>query len=88
LQYLTVPTVLNNFLDTIVCLCNKIKYGAEASSEFTSLLTENEILKASLDQLASEKASLTNQLRAAQDQTAIRVQEESQAAANFQVSAP
>ena len=59
---------------------------AEASSEFTNLLTENEILKASLDQLANEKVSLIGQLRGAQDQAAIRAQEESQAVASFQVS--
>lgn len=57
----------------------------EASSEFTNLLTENEILKASLDQLAVEKASLAAQLRAAQDQAAIRAQVESQAAASFKL---
>ena len=57
-----------------------------ASSEFTNLLTENEILKASLDQLANEKVSLVGQLRGAQDQAAIRAQEESQAVASFQVS--
>ncbi len=49
-------------------------------------MTENEILKSSLDQLASEKASLAHQLTVAQDQLAIRSQEESQIAASFQVS--
>jgi hypothetical protein len=49
-------------------------------------LTENEILKSSLDQLASEKASLAHQLTVAQDQLAIKSQEENQIAASFQVS--
>ena len=58
---------------------------SECTSDFSNLLTQNEILKSSLDQLANEKAGLVHQLRAAQDQLAMRDQQESQAAANFKV---
>ena len=70
------------YCELTVCLFGLL---SEASSEFTNLFTENQILKSSLDQLASEKSGLVHQLKVAQDQLAIRAQEESQAAASFQV---
>ena len=43
---------------------------SECTSDFSNLLTQNEILKSSLDQLANEKAGLVHQLRMTQDQLA------------------